>query len=293
MSDVGESSEGSGSVAVIGAGTMGAGIAQLCAEAGYRTVLIDTSAETAALGRERVAAFMAEGVRRGKVTESEVARTLAAIETSGDLRDARDAEFVIEAVVENADVKLEVLREVSSLSPTSVIATNTSAVPIATLATGVEYPERFGGLHFFNPPQLMKLVEIVPAIGTSADTTTSLQALVSRIGKKGVVVRDRPGFLVNSLLMPYLNQVVAEFDDGLATAEDLDTAVELGLGHPMGPLKLLDLIGLDVHLHATEAAYRESYDIRFAPPALLRRMVSAGRLGDKARGGFHREEEKI
>lgn len=281
-----------GSVAVIGAGTMGAGIAHLSAAGGYRTLLIDTTEATATQGRQRVADFLAESVRRGKVTPEERETILSAIETTTDLDAVSNVDFIVEAVVEDPDVKGKVLGDLSKRAANAVIATNTSAIPIAALAANVENPSRFAGLHFFNPPQLMRLVEIVAAIHTTEETTERLRSFVDQLGKKGVVVRDRPGFLVNNLLMPYLNQAIREFDAGLATADDLDTAVELGLGYPMGPLKLLDLIGLDVHLHATQAAYNETYEERFAPPALLRRKVAAGQHGTKAGHGFRTDQEE-
>jgi 3-hydroxybutyryl-CoA dehydrogenase len=167
------------------------------------------------------------------------------------------------------------------------MATNTSALSVTELAATVPRPERFGGLHFFNPAPLMKLVEVVAAVQTSEETLDFLESFAKEIGKEPVRTKDRPGFLVNRLLMPYLNQVVQAYDDGLATAEDMDTALERGLGYPMGGLKLLDLIGLDIHLHATSAAYEQTHDPHLAPPPLLSRMVDAGYLGRKTGRGFH------
>ena len=274
-------------VAVLGYGTMGAGIAQVCAQAGLETVVVEAAAEPLAAGQQRLEAFLAEGVRRGKVSEAEREATLGRIRRTTDLGDCAGAGVAIEAVVEDLAVKRALLGRLGDvLSADALVATNTSALSVTELARAYARPERVGGLHFFNPAPLMQLVEVVVAVDTSEETAAALSAFAERIGKQPVTTKDRPGFLVNRLLMPYLNQALQAYDDGIASARDVDLAVELGLGYPMGPLTLLDLIGLDNHEHATLAAYEQTKDPDFAPPPLLSRMVAAGRLGRKTGRGL-------
>jgi 3-hydroxybutyryl-CoA dehydrogenase len=275
-------------VAVLGFGTMGAGIAQVCAQAGREVVVLEESEERLEDGRRRLEAFIGEGVRREKMTAEERNETLARVRGTTEVEDLAGSGVVIEAVVEDLETKRALLPAVADVvGEGAVMATNTSALSVTELAATVPRPERFGGLHFFNPAPLMKLVEVVAAVQTSEKTLDSLEAFAKEIGKEPVRTRDRPGFLVNRLLMPYLNQVVQAYDDGLATAEDMDAALEGGLGYPMGGLKLLDLIGLDIHLHATSAAYEQTQDPYLAPPPLLSRMVDAGHLGRKSGRGFY------
>lgn len=277
-----------GQVAVLGFGTMGAGIVQVCARAGCGVVVLEESEERLESGSRKLETFLGEGVRRGKVTEEERGETLARVRGTTEVGDLAGSDLVIEAVVEDLGVKRALLPAVAeAVGESAIIATNTSALSVTALAATVPRPERFGGLHFFNPAPLMKLVEVVAAVQSSDETLDSLEAFAREIGKEPVRTRDRPGFLVNRLLMPYLNQVVQAYDDGLATAEDMDAALEGGLGYPMGGLKLLDLIGLDIHLHATSAAYEQTRSPHLAPPPLLSRMVDAGYLGRKAGRGFY------
>jgi 3-hydroxybutyryl-CoA dehydrogenase len=281
-----------GTVAVLGFGTMGAGIAQVCARAGREVVVLEESEGRLEAGRRRLEAFLGEGVSRGKTTEEERDETLARVRGTTEVGDLAGSGVVIEAVVEELEVKRALLPAVAeTVGEGAIFATNTSALSVTELAATVPNPSRFGGLHFFNPAPLMKLVEVVAAVQSSDETLEALEAFAAEIGKEPVRTKDRPGFLVNRLLMPYLNQVVQAYDDGLATAEDMDAAVEGGLGYPMGGLKLLDLIGLDVHLHATSAAYEQTHAPYFAPPPLLSRMVDAGYLGRKAGRGFHDYDE--
>jgi 3-hydroxybutyryl-CoA dehydrogenase len=255
-------------VAVLGMGTMGAGIAQVCAQAGLEVVVLEATEERAASGAERMGAFL--------------------VTTTTDPAALAGAGLVIETVSEDLALKRALLAEVAGVvGESAVIATNTSALSVTAVAAGLPAPERVGGLHFFNPAPLMKLVEVVAAVRTSDATVEFLQGVAERLGKTAVVTKDRPGFLVNRLLMPYLNQVIQDYDDGLAAAEDLDAALELGLGYPLGGLKVLDLVGLDVHLHATQAAWEQSRDPHLVPPPLLERMVDAGVLGRKSGRGFY------
>jgi 3-hydroxybutyryl-CoA dehydrogenase len=275
-------------VAVLGFGTMGAGIVQVCAQAGHDVVVLEDSDERLEAGRRRLEGDLEEGVRREKVTEEARDKTLARVRGTTEVGRLSGAGAVIEAVVEELEVKRQLLPAVAdAVGEQAIIATNTSALSVTALAATVPRPERFGGLHFFNPAQRMKLVEVVAAEQSSEETLNALEAFAEGLGKQPVRTKDRPGFLVNRLLMPYLNQVIQAYDDGLASAEDMDTALEMGLGYPMGGLKLLDLIGLDIHLHATSAAYEQTHDLHFSPPPLLSRMVSAGYLGHKAGRGFY------
>lgn len=277
----------SDTVAVLGFGTMGSGIAQVCAQAGCTVRVLETDADRLADGRSRLTRFLDGGVRRGKLTEPDRDAVLGRIDGTTDVGDLAGAALVIEAVVEDLGVKQRLLPDVAAaVGDDAVIATNTSALSVTEIAAAVPRPERVGGLHFFNPAPLMKLVEVVRALQTGDATNDALVDFARRIGKEPIEVKDRPGFLVNRLLMPYLNDVVQAYDDGLATARDIDVAVELGLGYPMGPLTLLDLIGLDVHEHATASAYRDTHDREFAPPPLVTRMVAAGYLGLKSGRGF-------
>ncbi len=280
-------------VAVLGLGTMGAGIAQVCAQAGHEVVALEPSEELLKKGRRRIEDFLEEGVRREKVTEEARDQTLAHVRGTTEIGGLAGADVVIEAVVENLEAKLELLPAVAEVvGERTIITTNTSALSVTALAATVSRPERFAGLHFFNPAPLMQLVEIVAAEQSSSETLQTLEDFTEGIGKEPVRTKDRPGFLVNRLLMPYLNQVVQAYDDGLASKEDMDIALEKGLGYPMGGLKLLDLIGLDNHLHATSAAYEQTHDLHLSPPPLLNRMVDAGYLGRKAGRGFYQYDDK-
>lgn len=280
-------------VAVIGFGTMGGGIAQVIAQSGRSVIVLENDQTRIDAGIKAVEAFLENGVARGKVTEEERDATLGRIRTTTNADDLADVDLVVEAVTENPAVKSSVLGKVAAVvSAEAIITTNTSAMSVSELATNVERPERFAGLHFFNPAQLMKVVEIVRGVVTDPLVTTQLEQFVEEIGKVPVTAKDRPGFLINKLFMPYINDVVQAFDDELASAKDIDTAIKLGLGYKMGPLELLDLIGLDVHEHATRSAYEATLDPIYAPPPLLQAMVAAGMNGAKNSKGFRTEEQK-
>jgi 3-hydroxybutyryl-CoA dehydrogenase len=280
-------------VVVLGFGTMGSGIAQVCAQTGHNVVVLEDSDERLEDGRRKVESDLEEGVRREKVTEEERDETLARVRGTTEVGELSGADVVIEAVVEDPEVKRELLPAVAdAVGERAIIATNTSALSVTELAAAIPRPERFGGLHFFNPAQRMPLVEVVAAVQSSEETLEALETFAEGIDKQPVRTKDRPGFLVNRLLMPYLNQVIQAYDDGIASAEDMDTALEMGLGYPMGGIKLLDLIGLDIHLHATAAAYEQTHDPHLSPPPLLSRMVSAGYLGRKTKRGFYHYGEE-
>jgi len=279
-------------IAVLGLGTMGTGIAQVCAQAGFEVAALEATDELLESGLGRIDAFLRKGVERGKLEDAEREAIIARIEGTTAVEDLAGSELVIEAVVENLELKRALLTGVAAVvGEEAIIATNTSALSVTEIAASLPSPERVGGLHFFNPAPLMELVEVVEALQSSAATTATLTAVAEQLSKRPIVTKDRPGFLVNRLFMPYINQAINAYDEGLASAEDIDVGLELGLGYPMGPMKVLDLIGLDVHRHATEAAYEQTHDTDYAVPPLLERMVQAGRLGRKSGAGIYEYEE--
>ncbi|MEV4734757.1 3-hydroxyacyl-CoA dehydrogenase family protein [Saccharopolyspora sp. NPDC049426] len=274
-------------VAVLGFGTMGAGIAQVVAQSGRPVTVLETDQDRVRAGVAHLRSFLDGGAQRGRLTEAHRDEVLARVRPVTDVAELGGSDLVIEAVTERADVKRQLLGQVTGVvTDDALIVTNTSALSVTDLANAVTNPERLAGLHFFNPAPLMKVVEVVRALQSGPEVVGQLASFVESLGKDPVVVKDRPGFLVNHLLMPYLNDVIDEYDAELATAEDIDTAIKLGLGYKLGPLELLDLIGLDVHEHATQSAYDATLDPRFAPPPLLRQMVAAGHLGNKNGNGF-------
>ncbi|MFV2014025.1 MAG: 3-hydroxyacyl-CoA dehydrogenase family protein, partial [Candidatus Heimdallarchaeota archaeon] len=229
------------------------------------------------------------GIKKGKITESQVSEVLARIKGFTSLEEAsQGVDFVVEAVFENIEVKFNLYQELDKLLEDDVvIASNTSTLSISLLAGGSNREDRFIGMHFFNPVPMMKLCEIINGIGTSAETLELTKSVGIKLGKELVIAKDSPGFIVNRILIPMMNEAVFALDEGVGTVEDIDKAIKLGLGHPMGPLTLLDLIGLDTALHVHEAFYSELKDSKYRVPPLLRRMVSSGRLGRKNGKGFY------
>jgi 3-hydroxybutyryl-CoA dehydrogenase len=275
-------------VGVVGCGLMGSGIAQVCAQKGYPTVVREIAAGPLEKGLDRIRTFLAEGVRRGKVSPEERDQTLARIRGTTDLADLRDCDLVIEAVVENLDEKRRVFAELDRIAkPEAVFASNTSSIPIHRLASATRRADRFLGLHFMNPVPLMKLVEIVRPDAVREDVYLAAKAFVESLGKVTVTARDTAGFIVNLLLVPYLGEAVRAVERGLATPSDIDTAMKLGCGMPMGPLELLDFVGLDTTLAILDVLRREFDDPRYEVPPLLRRMVAEGKTGKKAGRGFY------
>jgi len=266
-------------VGVVGCGIMGSGIVEVCAKAGLKVAFVEATEELKARGQAAIERSTAKAVERGKLEEGERDAALGRITGSTDLHDLADADLVIEAVTEDLPTKREVFHV--------VLATNTSSLPIAELAAVTKRPEKVVGLHFFNPPPVMKLLEIVRALTTGEETVTFARGMGERLGKTTVLSKDRAGFIVNFLLVPYLNAAIRMYEESFATREDIDTAIQLGLGHPMGPLTLLDLIGLDTALHVSEVLYEEFKDPLYSPPTALKRMVSAGWLGRKSGRGFY------
>ncbi len=276
-------------VLVVGAGQMGAGIAQAAAQAGLDVVLADSTPELARRGLERLGAALGKLVEKGKLAGPEREAVLARIRPAAALGDGAGADLAIEAIVEEEGAKRALLAELDRLlRPEALLASNTSSISITALASATRRPAQVVGMHFFNPVPVMQLLEIVRGLQTSDATYQAALALGERLGKTVVTARDSPGFIVNRILVPLLNEACFALDEGLATAEDIDTAVRLGLNHPMGPLTLADFVGLDTVLAIAEVLHRELGDDKYRPAPLLRQHVAAGWLGRKAGRGFHR-----
>ncbi len=276
-------------VAVIGAGTMGHGIAQVAALAGYRATLTDAVPDTLSAAATRIRTNLDGGVRRGKLTAEHMQEALERIRTVPTVDDAvRDADLVIEAVLEDLDVKCALFRQLHALTPAScILATNTSSLSVGAIAQASGRSERVLGMHFFNPVHIMKLVELVVHEATAAETLEAVREVALQMRKVPITVKDRPGFASSRLGLALGLEAMRMVEEGVASATDIDTAMKLGYGHPMGPLEVSDLVGLDVRLAIAEYLERALDDVRFAPPAILRRKVEAGELGKKSGRGFH------
>ncbi len=275
-------------VGVVGCGLMGSGIAQVAAQAGYRTIVREVDDETVAAGIGRIESFLASGVRRGKVAAEDRDRTLASLRGTTRLADLADCDLIIEAIVENVDAKCEVFAALEDLvGDDAVFASNTSSLCITELASATRRPDRFVGLHFFSPVPVMKLVEVIRGLATSDETLVGVSAFGRSVGKEPVTAPDRPGFIANRLLIPYLLDAIRAYEEGVGTIEDIDKTMSLGCGYPMGPFTLLDFVGLDTACYIAGIMYDEFKDPRYAPPPLLKRMVLAGRHGRKTGRGFY------
>jgi 3-hydroxybutyryl-CoA dehydrogenase len=279
-------------VAVLGAGTMGRGIAHVAAAAGFRVVLRDIDEELVSKGLGAIEANLSKGVARGKVTEEERACALANIRTTTRLEETAGADLFVEAVPERLELKRATLRAVEDLSNKPfVFATNTSSLSITEIAEGSRIPERVVGMHFFNPVHIMRLVEVVVGRATSRETVEAARSVALRMKKEPIVVRDVPGFASSRLGVALGLEAMRMFEEGVADAKDIDTAMELGYNHPMGPLRLTDLVGLDVRLDIAEYLHAKLGAERFSPPEILRRMVAEGKLGRKTGEGFYKWNE--
>lgn len=278
-----------GTVGVVGAGAMGSGIVEVVAKAGVPVVVREIGPEAVEAGAARVEGSLAKAVERGKLESADRDAIVARVTWTTDLADLAGCDLVIEAAPEILDLKLELFRSLDGvLADGAIIATNTSSIPVIDIAMATERPERVCGMHFFNPAPVMQLVEVISTQRTDPAVAETVSAFATDVLDKHVVrCKDRAGFIVNALLVPYLCQAIAMYEAGHASATDIDEAMKLGAGHPMGPLTLGDLIGLDVVLSAAESLYEEYGEHVPAPPPLLRRMVSAGQLGRKTGTGFY------
>jgi 3-hydroxybutyryl-CoA dehydrogenase len=277
-------------VGVVGLGTMGAGIAQVCVQAGVETVGREVTEELGERARERIAHYLGRGVDKVRLTAEERDAALGRLTTTTELSDLEGCDLVIEAVVEELDAKREIFAELDQLLPSAVLATNTSALPVREIAAAAARPERVVGMHFFNPAPVLPLVEVVQAEGSSEEAVDTAVMFAERIGKRPIRCRDTPGFVVNRILIPLLNDCVRVLDEASVTPEDLDTAMTAGVNWPIGPCALIDLIGVDVHVHASEALHDALGEERMRPPARLVAMRASGKLGRKSGEGFFRYE---
>ncbi|BBP52842.1 3-hydroxybutyryl-CoA dehydrogenase [Pseudomonas sp. St386] len=275
-------------IGVIGAGTMGNGIAQVCALAGFEVTLLDISASALEKALANVAKNLDRKIAKQTLSQAQKHLALDKIRTSTDYASLADAQLVIEAATENLELKLRLLQQVATqVSSDCVIASNTSSLSITQLAAGVSHPERFIGLHFFNPVPVMGLIEVIRGLQTHDATHAMALEMARRLGKTAITAGNRPGFVVNRILVPMINEAILVFQEGLASAEDIDAGMRLGCNQPIGPLALADLIGLDTLLAILEAFYEGFNDSKYRPAPLLKEMVAAGYLGRKSGRGFH------
>jgi 3-hydroxybutyryl-CoA dehydrogenase len=276
-------------VGVLGCGLMGAGIAQVSAAAGYKTIVREVEQGFLTKGLGRIEKFLAGGVEKGKVTVEQRDKTLANLSGTTKLEDLRECDIIVEAIVENIDEKAASYAVLDSvLADHAIVCSNTSSLCITELASKTRRPDRFGGLHFFNPVPIMKLVEVIRGLATSDETYRTVFAFAQSLGKEPITAPDKPGFIVNRLLVPYLLDAIRSYEHGLGTVEDIDKGMTLGCGYPMGPFTLLDFVGLDTTYYIANIMFDEYREPAYAPPPLLKRMVLAGRLGRKSGQGFYK-----
>lgn len=277
-----------GQVGVVGCGLMGSGIVEVCARAGYDVVVREVSEEFLQAGLGRIRKSLSKAVARGKASQDEADQALARIRGTLDLMDMRDCDLVVEAAIENMAVKKEIFAELDGILPQhAILASNTSSLCVTEMASVTQRGAKVLGIHFFNPVPVFPLIEFVRTILTSDETMEIARQFGASLGKTMVTAKDTPGFIVNRLFVPYILDAIRVYEHGLATREDIDTAIKLGLNHPMGPLTLTDFVGLDTCLFIADAMFEEYKDPRYAAPPLLRRMVLAGHLGRKSGKGFY------
>jgi 3-hydroxybutyryl-CoA dehydrogenase len=275
-------------VGIVGFGQMGTGIAQVSASAGYNITACDVKPELLEKGIVRITKNLAKAIEKGKISEEDKTRVLGNIKTTTAIKDLAQSDIIIEAIVENMDTKVKMYDQLDEIvKDEAIFASNTSSLSITDMSAATKRPEKFMGLHFFNPVHIMKLVEVVRTISTSDETYKSGREFAESVGKTVVTCGDRPGFVVNRLLVPYLLDAVRVLENGTASRDDIDNGMMLGCGHPMGPLTLIDFIGLDTILYIGDIMFEEFKDSHFASPPLLRRMVNLGFLGKKSGKGFY------
>lgn len=278
-------------IGVLGAGTMGNGIVQVAAQAGYHVVMRDIEDRFVENGLKAIDKFLSKSIEKGKMTEDQRKGILGRIKGTTRMEDLKEVDFVIEAIFEDLELKKNVFKQLDELTRSHVIlTTNTSSMSVTEIAAATKRPEKVAGMHFFNPAPLMKLVEVIRGYDTSNETVTAVMEMTKKLGKEPVEVKkDTPGFIVNRLLMPHFVEAVKMAEEGIASTEDIDKAVKLGLNYPMGPFELMDLTGIDIGLHVIEYLYRElNKESKWSAPTLMKSMVRAGKLGRKTRGGWYK-----
>ena len=276
-------------VGVLGCGLMGSGIAQVCAASGYKTIVREVEQPFVDKGLGRIEKFLTDGVAKGKVTAEARDKTLGNLSGTTAFDALKDCDLVIEAIIENVEEKAKSFAALEAVvQPHTIFCSNTSSLCITELAAATRRPDRFAGLHFFNPVPLMKLVEVIRGLTTSDDTYQTVFAFAQSLGKEPITAPDKPGFIVNRLLVPYLLDAIRSYEHGLGTVEDIDKGMKLGTGYPMGPFTLLDFVGLDTTYYIANIMFEEYREPAYAPPPLLKRMVLAGRLGKKSGQGFYK-----